>query len=146
MATNQTGALRSPLPVRTWLVVVIVGLVGQLAWTVENMYLNVFVYDVISTDPTVIATLVAASAIAATAATMLIGAASDRVGRRRVFIAGGYVLWGLTTATFGFVQPTGGADAARSVALAVAAIILLDCVMSIFGSGANDAAFQAWVT
>lgn len=146
MATNQTGALRSPLPVRTWLVVVIVGLVGQLAWTVENMYLNVFVYDVISTDPTVIASLVAASAIAATAATMLIGAASDRVGRRRVFIAGGYVLWGLTTATFGFVQPTGGADAARSVALAVAAIILLDCVMSIFGSGANDAAFQAWVT
>lgn len=134
------------LPGRTWLVVVIVGLVGQLAWTVENMYLNVFVYDVISTDPTVIATLVAASAIAATAATMLIGAASDRVGRRREFIAGGYVLWGLTTATFGFVQPEHGADAARSVALAVAAIIVLDCVMSIFGSGANDAAFQAWVT
>ncbi|WP_022917512.1 MFS transporter [Ruania albidiflava] len=134
------------LPGRSWLVVVIVGLVGQLAWTVENMYLNVFVYDVISTDPTVIATLVAASAIAATAATMLIGAASDRVGRRREFIAGGYVLWGLTTATFGFVQPEHGADAARSVALAVAAIIVLDCVMSIFGSGANDAAFQAWVT
>ena len=146
MATNQTSALRSPLPVRTWLVVVILGLVGQLAWTVENMYLNVFVYDVISTDPTVIATLVAASAIAATAATLLIGAASDRIGRRRVFIAAGYLLWGLTTATFGFVQPAGGVDAARSVALAVAAIILLDCVMSIFGSGANDAAFQAWVT
>lgn len=144
---NQVaGAVRAGLPARTWLVVVIVGLVGQLAWTVENMYLNVFVYDVISTDPTVIATLVAASAIAATAATMLIGAASDRIGRRREFIAGGYLLWGLTTATFGFIQPGDGADAARSVALAVAAIILLDCVMSVFGSGANDAAFHAWVT
>ncbi len=147
MAASPTSTLlRSVLPVRTWMVVVIVGLVGQLAWTVENMYLNVFVYDVISTDPAVIATLVAASAIAATAATMLIGAASDRVGRRREFIAAGYLLWGVTTATFGFVQPEHGADAARSVALAVVAIIVLDCVMSIFGSGANDAAFQAWVT
>lgn len=137
-----------PLSARTWLVVVLVGLVGQIAWTVENMYLNLFVYDVISSNPNVIAALVAASAIAATSATMLIGAASDRVGRRRPFIAIGYVLWGLTTAAFGFIQPgdgSGGA-AAQTVALAVLAIIVLDCVMSVFGSGANDAAFNAWVT
>nr|WP_274637100.1 MFS transporter [Microbacterium bovistercoris] len=137
---------RAPLPARAWVVVVVVGLVGQLAWTVENMYLNVFVYDTISTDPTVIALLVAFSAIAATLATMLIGAASDRVRRRRPFIAIGYVLWGITTAMFGFVQPAGGPDAAQSVGLAVVAIIVLDCVMSFFGSGANDAAFNAWVT
>ena len=31
----------------------IVGFAGQLAWTVENMYLNVFVYDTLSTDPAV---------------------------------------------------------------------------------------------
>ncbi|MCR2783631.1 MULTISPECIES: MFS transporter [unclassified Microbacterium] len=131
---------------RTWWVVVLVGFVGQLAWTVENMYLNVFVYDTITTDPTVIAVLVAASAVAATLSTMVVGAWSDRVRRRRPFIAIGYILWGLTTATFGLVQPSAGAQAAQVVGTAVVAIILLDCVMSMFGSGANDAAFNAWVT
>ncbi|MBD3940436.1 MFS transporter [Microbacterium sp. NEAU-LLC] len=134
------------LAARTWVTVVVLGLVGQLAWTVENMYLNVFVYDTITTDPTVIATLVAASAVAATLATMLVGAWSDRARTRRPFIAVGYVLWGLTTATFGFVQPSTGADAALAVGTAVVAIVALDCVMSFFGSGANDAAFNAWVT
>lgn len=136
----------APLPGRTWVTVVVLGLVGQLAWTVENMYLNVFVYDTITSDPTVIATLVAASAVAATLATMLVGAWSDRARTRRPFIAVGYVLWGLTTATFGFVQPAAGADAALAVGTAVVAIVALDCVMSFFGSGANDAAFNAWVT
>ena len=43
------------LGARAWATVVLVGLVGQLAWTIENMYLNVFVYNTITTDPTVIA-------------------------------------------------------------------------------------------
>lgn len=145
--TSVPARVRLPrVPARTWWVVVLVGFVGQLAWTVENMYLNVFVYDTITTDPTVIAVLVAASAVAATLSTMLVGAWSDRVKRRRPFIAVGYVLWGLTTATFGFVQPSAGAAAAQVVGTAVVAIVLLDCVMSVFGSGANDAAFNAWVT
>ncbi|GAA5202637.1 MFS transporter [Microbacterium jejuense] len=142
VAPSRAAALSA----RTWVTVVVLGLVGQLAWTVENMYLNVFVYDTITADPTVIATLVAASAVAATLATMLVGAWSDRARTRRPFIAVGYVLWGLTTATFGFVQPAAGADAALAVGTAVVAIVALDCVMSFFGSGANDAAFNAWVT
>ncbi|MGX1702747.1 MFS transporter [Microbacterium sp. NPDC055357] len=144
-ASEPTRRL-APLSGRVWFTVVLLGLVGQLAWTVENMYLNVFVYDTISTDPTVIAILVAASAIAATLATMLVGAWSDRARTRRPFIAVGYILWGLTTATFGFVQPTAGTDAALAVGTAVVAIVALDCLMSVFGSGANDAAFNAWVT
>lgn len=136
----------APIGRRTWWVVVVVGFVGQLAWTVENMYLNLFVYDTITTDPTVIAILVAASAVAATLATLVIGAWSDRVRARRPFIAIGYVLWGATTAAFGLVQPESGAAAAQVVGTAVVAIILLDCVMSFFGAGANDAAFNAWVT
>lgn len=135
-----------PVGTRIWTTVIVLGLVGQLAWTVENMYLNVFVYDTISTDPTVIAILVAASATAATLATMLVGAWSDRARTRRPFIAVGYVLWGVATASFGLVQPAHGATAAQAVGLAVVAIVLLDCVMSFLGSGANDAAFQGWVT
>ena len=141
------------LGARAWATVVLVGLVGQLAWTIENMYLNVFVYNTITTDPTVIAVLVAASAVAATLATLTVGAWSDRVGRRREFIAAGYVLWGATTAAFGLVKPQlpdgvalGAPEAARAVGVAVVTIVVLDCVMSLFGSGANDAAFNAWVT
>lgn len=136
----------SKLSGRAWSTITLLGIVGQLAWTVENMYLNVFVYDTISTDPSVIATLVAASAIAATLATMVIGAWSDRVANRRTFIAVGYVLWGLTTASFGLVRPEEGAATAQAVGIAIVTIVVLDCVMSVFGSGANDAAFNAWVT
>lgn len=150
-AARPTQRHRNPAPLaaRTWTTIVVLGLVGQLAWTVENMYLNVFVYDTITDDPNVIATLVAASAIAATVATMLIGAASDRARTRRPFIAIGYVLWGATTAMFGFVQPdasAGVAPTAQAIGFAIVAIIVLDCIMSFFGSGANDAAFNAWVT
>ncbi|MET7706456.1 MFS transporter [Micromonospora sp. NPDC005413] len=134
---------------RAWTSLVLLGFVGQLAWTVENMYLNVFVYDTITDDPTAIATMVAASALAATVATLLIGAVSDRSGRRRAFIAVGYFAWGVTTAAFGLLTVDGVAalaPAADAVLLAVVAVIALDCLMSFLGSGANDAGFQAWVT
>lgn len=132
-----------------WSWVVLLGLTGQLAWTIENMYLNVFVYDTITDDPTVLATMVAASAIAATVATLLAGAWSDRTGRRREFIAIGYVLWGATTATFGLIDVDAAAGlvpAFDAVVVAVVGIIALDAFMSLLGATANDAAFNAWVT
>ncbi|MEV4835848.1 MFS transporter [Nonomuraea sp. NPDC049486] len=145
----MTIAVPAQLGSRRWTAVIVLGFVGQLAWTVENMYLNVFLYDTISDDPTAIATMVAASAVTATVATLLIGSLSDRTGRRRVFIAAGYVLWGLSTAAFGLVTVDTVANlapAANAVLVAMVAVIVLDCVMSFLGSGANDAAFQAWVT
>ena len=36
---------------RVWLTLILVGLVGQFAWTIENMYFNVYLYNTISTDP-----------------------------------------------------------------------------------------------
>ncbi|HLU63522.1 MAG TPA: MFS transporter [Protaetiibacter sp.] len=131
---------------RLWWAVVVLGLVGQLAWTVENMYLNVFLYETITPDPTAIATMVASSAVAATIATIIVGAWSDRLGRRRVFITVGYLAWGLCTAAFGLLAPAEGAVAAPYVFAAVVGVIALDCIMSVFGAGGNDAAFSAWVT
>lgn len=136
----------SRLSPRLIVAVVFLGLVGQLAWTVENMYLNVFVYQTITDSPQVIAALVAASALSATVATLLLGALSDRVGTRRPFIAVGYIIWGVLTASFGFVHSESYATGAQVVSTAVIVIILLDCAMSFFGAGANDAAFSAWVT
>ena len=142
--TDVVPGRRFGVPGRIWAVVVLLGLVGQVAWTVENMYLNVFIYNTITTDPNVIAITVAASAGAATLATMLVGAWSDRARTRRPFIAFGYVVWGVLTALFGVIRP--GADTAAAIAAAAIAVVALDCVMSFFGSGANDAAFNAWIT
>jgi len=134
---------------RTWSAFVVLGLAGQLAWTVENMYLNVFVYDTITDSPQVIAALVAASAVVATLTALVVGALSDRTGRRRALVAVGYVLWGASTAAFGLVGPeTVGSifPGWEAVTAAIVGIILLDCLMSFFGAAANDAGFQAWVT
>ncbi len=134
---------------RTWLALVLIGLVGQFAWTIENMYFNVFLYQTISTDPRYIADMVAWSAASATLTTLLMGALSDRIGKRKALVVGGYLLWGLATAAFGLVTVENATRifcAADAVAAAATLVIVLDCLMTFFGSTANDAAFNAWVT
>lgn len=134
---------------RHWFWIVLLGLTGQLAWTIENMYLNVFVFDTITDSPAVLATLVACSAVAATVATLLAGAWSDRTGSRKELIVVGYVLWGGATAAFGLVEVDRAREllpALDAVTVTIVAVIVLDCVMSVFGATANDAAFNAWVT
>ena len=137
------------LGVRNWLGLILIGLFGQFAWTIENMYFNVYLYNTISQDPGYIAAMVGWSAAAATLTTLLMGALSDRVGKRKIFISCGYILWGLSTAAFGYVTKENAArlfPAANAVAAAAVCIVVLDCVMTFFGSTANDAAFNAWVT
>lgn len=141
--------MENRLGARKWAAFIIVGLFGQFAWTIENMYFNVFLYNTISTDPGYIAAMVGWSAAAATVTTLLMGALSDRLGRRRVFICGGYILWGASTAAFGFITPENAArlfPGANAAAAAAVMVVVLDCLMTFFGSTANDAAFNAYVT
>lgn len=137
------------LSARQWLGIILIGLFGQFAWTIENMYFNVFLYNTISTDPGYIAAMVAWSAVVATLTTLLMGALSDRLGRRKAFIVLGYLLWGVSTGLFGFITPENAAGLFPGVNAAAAAavmVVVLDCVMTFFGSTANDAAFNAYVT
>ena len=62
---------------RMWATLILIGFVGQLAWTIENMYFNVFLYNTISTDPRHISAMVGWSAAAATLTTLLMGALSQ---------------------------------------------------------------------
>ena len=86
--------------------------------------------------------MVAASAITATLASIFIGALSDRMRYkwgRKPFLLLGYVLWGVTTAAFpisAFVS---------SIGVAIVLAIAFDCVMTFFGSSANDSVFHAYV-
>ena len=134
---------------RIWTSFILIGLVGQFAWTIENMYFNVFLYNTISTNPNNIAAMVAASAIVATLTTLFMGALSDKLGKRKVFICAGYILWGFSTMAFGFISVKNIAawfPAANAVATAAAFVIVMDCVMTFFGSTANDSAFNAYIT
>ena len=136
---------------RNWTVLLLFGLIGQLAWSVENMYFNLFVFDTISQDLSAITLMVQLSGVAATFVTLIAGTLSDKLGNRRSFISIGYLIWGITVVLFGFIEVSTAEklfnmsyDAAVKLCLAV--VIIGDCVMTLFGSTSNDAAFSAWVT
>ena len=135
---------------RFYLALVIFCLTGQVAWTVENMYLNVFIYKMFHASAQAISSMVAASAVAATVTTLLTGALSDKLGKRKIFICGGYIAWGVSIWSFSLLRMDvlsawiPGTAAAAS--LGVGLTITLDCIMTFFGSAANDACFNAWLT
>ena len=134
-----------------WVILILFGLVGQLAWSVENMYFNLFVYDTVSPNLGAITLMVQLSGVMATVATLIAGALSDKVGNRRKFISIGYAIWGVTVALFGYLSPElamnfFGVDPQSAVTITLAAVIVGDCIMTLFGSTANDACFNAWVT
>ena len=109
------------------------GLMGQVAWVVENMYFNVFIYKMFNASASDISTMVMASAVVAALTTIIMGALSDKLGRRKAFMSFGYIIWGISIITFAYI---------RSITLT----IVMDCVMTFFGSTANDAAYNAWLT
>jgi len=134
---------------RIWAAVILIGLVGQIAWVIENMYFNLFLYNTISTNPDYIAATVSWSAVAGTVTTMLVGFWSDRIGKRKIFVCGGYVIWGLSVASFALLTVENAAHlfpTANAVAVAAISVVVMDAVMTVFGSTANDAAFNAYVT
>ena len=134
---------------RTWAAVLIFGLFGQIAWVIENMYFNVFLYITISGDTAMIAAMVSASAVTATVTTLVMGALSDKLGKRKALIVVGYILWGISVASFAFISVENVGKlfpAAQAAQAAAIAVVVMDCVMTFFGSTANDAAFNAWVT
>ncbi len=133
---------------RFWILVWGLGIIGQLCWNIENQWFNTFVYAKIAKDPTIISWMVAVSAIATTFSTFLFGTLSDRKGRRKPFLAAGYILWGVFTILFGTTEfITGGQPAANAqlLVLAATAVVLADALMSFFGSMGNDASFNAWL-
>jgi MFS family permease len=136
---------------RNFTVLMVFGLIGQIAWAVENMYFNLFVFETIAPDLDAVTLMVQLSGIVATVTTLLIGTVSDKIGNRRTFMSVGYIIWGITVALFGYTSPkTVGAifsgDMAKIVSITLALAVIGDCVMTFFGSSANDACFNAWVT
>ena len=133
-----------------WAALTIFSLIGQVAWVVENMYFNVFIYKMFNASAAEISLMVGASSMAATVTTLLIGALSDKLGKRKMFICSGYILWGVSIWSFSLIREDVINQlfpmAASAAAVGVSLVIILDCVMTFFGSAANDACFNAWLT
>ena len=142
--------MKTKLGSKFWLSLTIFSLMGQVAWVVENMYFNVFIYKMFAASAADISNMVAASAITATLTTVFMGALSDKVGKRKLFMCSGYILWGISIFSFIFlkedlISKTFGMTV-NAASVGVSLTIILDCVMTFFGSTANDAAFNAWLT
>lgn len=142
--------MKTKLSPKFWTALVLCSLTGQVAWVVENMYLNVFIYKMFAASAADISLMVSASAVAATVTTVFMGALSDKVGKRKVFICAGYILWGISIFCFALIRTDVLGKmfpmVASAASLGVSLTIIFDCLMTFFGSTANDAAFNAWVT
>ena len=136
---------------KSWLILILFGTIGQLAWSVENMYFNLFIFDTVAPNLDAITLMVQLSGVTATAVTLIAGVLSDKLGNRRTLISYGYLIWGVTVALFGctsteLVGAIFNTQGVQAVTLTLALLVVGDCVMTLFGSTANDAAFNAWVT
>ncbi|MBO5333248.1 MAG: MFS transporter [Clostridia bacterium] len=156
--------VKDKLSKKNWFIITMFCFMGGIAWNTENMYFNTFITNEIYADvsqvailgsmeaTTAVARMVALSAIAAVITTFIMGALSDKLKNRKMFISVGYILWGIVTAMFGFITKENVAnlfnltDEAKILGTTVWFVILMDIVMTFMGSTSNDAAFQAWVT
>ncbi len=140
---KTTAVKTTKLGLKLWLSVIIFGLIGQIAWIVENMYFSKFLQNNIESEAYATTLMVACSAIAATVATVIGGALCDKLGKRKVIVCWGYILWGISTMAFAFIPVDFSPEAKLKM---VVLVIVMDCVMSFIGATANDAAFNTWVS
>ena len=140
MDGEKSKSIVTKIGTKNWIIIILLGLSGQIAWNVENSWFNTFVYDKITTNPRPIAWMTACSAVVATLTTIIMGTLSDKLGKRKPFILAGYVLWGISTILFSSVAFI------KVTSLAVIMAVILDSVMTFFGSTANDSNFNAWTT
>lgn len=148
---------------RTWFNIVLFSFMGGVAWNLENMYFNTFLYSSIyggasseamanvMAPTTAISRMVALSAVTAVVTTFIMGTLSEKMKKRKVFISFGYIIWGIITAAFGFISKEsvasifGLSDEAQILATTVWIVIVMDMIMTFMGSTSNDSAFNAWL-
>ena len=155
--------MEKKLSKKIWLNIIIFNFMGGVAWNLENMFFNTFLYNSIyggvsaslyngvMAPTTAIKYMVTLSAIVAVATTFIMGTFSEKMKKRKVFISVGYILWGIITAAFGLISKEniasmlGLSDDVKILAATVWAVIIMDMIMTFMGSTSNDSAFNAWL-
>ena len=155
---NKNNAKLSP---RLWIGMLMCSFIGGLAWNVENMYFNTFLWNEVYEGSVGVTSLtytdavnimVTFSAIVAVVTTFIMGTLSEKMKNRKAFISFGYIAWGIITALFGFITKDnvasifGLSDGVKIVITTAWVVVVMDMIMTFMGSTSNDSAFQAWVT
>jgi len=130
---------------RFWTIVLGMGLAGQLCWNIENQWFNTFVYAKITGNVSVVTAMVIVSAIVTTFSTFIFGTWSDRLGKRKIFVSVGYILWGIATIIFGMTEYARSSGIGFLITLSGFLVVLTDAVMSFFGSMGYDSGFNVWL-
>ncbi len=130
---------------RFWSIIWGMGLAGQLCWNMENQWFNTFVYAKISGDVNIVTWMVIVSAFVTALSTFVFGTLSDRLGKRKIMVSAGYVIWGVATITFGLTEHARTSGIGALVALSGFLVVLTDAIMSFFGSMGCDAGYNVWV-
>ena len=141
MKTNE----KKMNPIRFWTIIWGMGLAGQLCWNMENQWFNTFVYAKISGDVNIVTWMVIVSALVTTISTFVFGTLSDRMGKRKVLVSTGYIIWGATTILFGLTEYARDSGIGVLVALSGFLVVLTDAIMSFFGSLGCDAGYNVWL-
>ena len=99
--------MENKLTKRTWLNIILFSLMGGVAWNLENMYFDTFlygsIYEGVSAEAlagvmaptTAISRMVALSAVTAVVTTFIMGTLSEKMKKRKVSISVGYIVWGI---------------------------------------------------
>lgn len=132
-------------PFSFWILLWGMGLAGQLCWNMENQWFNTFVYAKISGDVNIVTWMVIVSALVTTFSTFIFGTLSDRMGKRKIFVCFGYMIWGMATILFGLTEYARVSGIGVLVSLSGFLVVLTDAIMSFFGSMGNDCGFNVWV-
>ncbi|MBR5320268.1 MAG: MFS transporter [Clostridia bacterium] len=155
---NKNKGKLSP---RLWIGMLMCSFIGGLAWNVENMYFNTFLWNEVYEGSVGVTSLtytdavnimVTFSAIVAVVTTFIMGTLSEKMKNRKAFISFGYIAWGIITALFGFITKDnvasifGLSDGVKIVITTAWVVVVMDMIMTFMGSTSNDSAFQAWVT
>ena len=132
-------------PLRFWAIIWGMGLAGQLCWNVENQWFTTFVYAKISGDVNIVTWMVIVSALVTTISTFVFGTMSDRLGKRKIFVSLGYIIWGCATILFGMTEYARTSGIGALAALSGFLVVVTDAIMSFFGSMGCDSGYNVWV-
>ena len=127
---------------KKWIIIWTLGLIGQIGWNVEGTWFNTFVYEKIDKTPSIITPMLILSALATTISILLFGTLTDRTGKRRTLISTGFVIWGILFICFGANEFI----ARHNLALSIISILIMDMLLSFFGSMSTDVGYSTWLT
>lgn len=130
---------------RFWTIIWGMGIAGQLCWNMENQWFNTFVYAKIGGNVNIVTWMVIVSALVTTISTFVFGTLSDRLGKRKILVSVGYIIWGAATIVFGLTEYARDSSIGAIAALSGFLVVLTDAIMSFFGSMGCDCGYNVWL-